>query len=157
LLHLLAGLLPPRDGSVVVDGKDLSDYREQEWFDQLSYISQNPYLFSGTIAENIAIGKTGEVTRKEVEEAAEKAGLTEMIASLEKGYETQVGVAGRGMSGGEKQRVALARTFIKKPSIILFDEPTRGLDLKTEKVLQASIKELSEGATVITVAHRLHT
>ncbi len=157
LLHLLAGLLPPRDGSVVVDGKDLSDYREQEWFDQLSYISQNPYLFSGTIAENIAIGKTGEVTRKEVEEAAEKAGLTEMIASLENGYETLVGEAGRGLSGGEKQRVALARAFIKKPSIILFDEPTTGLDLKTEKVLQASIKELSEGATVITVAHRLHT
>ncbi|WP_164214391.1 thiol reductant ABC exporter subunit CydD [Virgibacillus sp. YIM 98842] len=157
LLHLLAGLLPPRDGSVVVDGKDLSDYREQEWFDQLSYISQNPYLFSGTIAENIAIGKTGEVTRKEVEEAAEKAGLTEMIASLENGYETLVGEAGRGLSGGEKQRVALARAFIKKPSIILFDEPTTGLDLKTEKVLQASIKKLSEGATVITVAHRLHT
>src|SRR5699024_2528261 len=114
-------------------------------------------LFSGTIAENIAIGKTGEVTRKEVEEAAEKAGLTEMIASLENGYETLVGEAGRGLSGGEKQRVALARAFIKKPSIILFDEPTTGLDLKTEKVLQASIKELSEGATVITVAHRLHT
>ena len=157
LLHLLAGLLPPRDGSVVVDGKDLSDYREQEWFDQLSYISQNPYLFSGTIAENIAIGKAGEVTRKEVEEAAEKAGLTEMIASLENGYDTPVGEAGRGLSGGEKQRVALARAFIKKPSIILFDEPTTGLDLKTEKVLQASIKELSEDATVITVAHRLHT
>jgi ATP-binding cassette subfamily C protein CydD len=157
LLHLFAGLLPPQNGRVAVDGKNLSDYREQEWFNKISYISQNPYLFSGTIAENISIGKTGEVTRKEVEEAAEKAGLREMIASLEKGYDTPVGEAGRGLSGGEKQRVALARAFIKKPSIILFDEPTTGLDLKTERVLQASIKELSKDATVITVAHRLHT
>jgi len=141
----------------MVDGKALGDYREQEWFDRLSYISQNPYLFSGTIAENIALGRNGEVTKREVEEAAEKAGLKEMAAALKNGYDTSVGEAGRGLSGGEKQRVALARAFIKKPSIILFDEPTTGLDLQTERVLQASIKELSKHATVITVAHRLHT
>ncbi|GAB3796213.1 thiol reductant ABC exporter subunit CydD [Virgibacillus kimchii] len=157
LLHLLAGLLPTKEGKIVADGKELSEYMEQEWFDRLSYISQNPYLFSGTIAENIAIGRNGEVTRNEVEEAAEKAGLKEVIASLDDGYDTTVGEAGRGLSGGEKQRLALARAFIKRPSVILFDEPTTGLDLQTERVLQASIKELSKDATVITVAHRLHT
>jgi len=157
LLHLFAGLLPLSSGKIAVNGKDLSNYQEQGWFNQLSYISQNPYLFSGTIAENIAIGGNVEVSRREVEEAAEKAGLTDMIASLADGYNTLIGEAGRGLSGGEKQRVALARAFIKKPSIILFDEPTTGLDLGTERILQASIEALSKHATVITVAHRLHT
>ena len=157
LLHLLAGLLPLSSGKIAVNGKDLSNYQEQGWFNQLSYISQNPYLFSGTIEENIAIGGNVEVTRTEVEEAAEKAGLADMIASLADGYDTLIGEAGRGLSGGEKQRVALARAFIKKPSIILFDEPTTGLDLGTERILQASIEALSKHATVITVAHRLHT
>ncbi|MFA1821057.1 thiol reductant ABC exporter subunit CydD [Virgibacillus oceani] len=157
LLHLLAGLLPLSSGKIAVNGKDLSNYQEQGWFNQLSYISQNPYLFSGTIAENIAIGGNVEVSRTEVEEAAEKAGLADMIASLTDGYDTLIGEAGRGLSGGEKQRVALARAFIKMPSIILFDEPTTGLDLGTERILQASIAKLSRNATVITVAHRLHT
>ena len=80
-----------------------------------------------------------------------------MIAGLDKGFDTPIGEAGRGLSGGEKQRIALARAFLKKPSLILFDEPTTGLDLKTEGILQASIQELSENSTVITVAHRLHT
>ncbi|WP_082235693.1 thiol reductant ABC exporter subunit CydD [Halobacillus massiliensis] len=156
LLHLLAGLSPLKCGEIRVNGQPLSSYREQDWFGQLSYISQHPYLFSGTIADNIAIGSSG-VTREQVEEAAEKAGISSMIESLEKGYDTPIGEAGRGLSGGEKQRVALARAFLKRPSVILFDEPTTGLDLYTEKILQQSMKELGQSSTVITVAHRLHT
>ena len=86
-----------------------------------------------------------------------KAGLAQLIESLPAGYRTQVGEGGRGLSGGEKQRIALARAFLKKPAVVLFDEPTTGLDLKTEQILQQSIAELSRYATVITVAHRLHT
>ncbi|MGE6755076.1 thiol reductant ABC exporter subunit CydD [Rossellomorea sp. NPDC071047] len=157
LLHLLAGLLDPSEGDIVIDGLLRSEYRESDWFDQLSYISQNPYLFSGTISENIAVGGREGVTREEIEYAAEKAGISQMIAGLDKGFDTPIGEAGRGLSGGEKQRIALARAFLKKPSLILFDEPTTGLDLKTEGILQASIQELSENSTVITVAHRLHT
>ncbi|MBW3110788.1 thiol reductant ABC exporter subunit CydD [Bacillus sp. MCCB 382] len=157
LLHLIAGLLEPSGGDLLLNGRPKSEYREKDWFDQLSYISQNPYLFSGTIAENIAIGGNGSVTREEIEYAAEKAGISEMIAGLEKGYETRIGEAGRGLSGGEKQRIAIARAFLKGPSLILFDEPTTGLDLRTEQILQSSLEELSKGATVITVAHRLHT
>jgi ATP-binding cassette subfamily C protein CydD len=157
LLYLLAGLLPPSSGRIMINEKELTDYQEKEWFNQLSYISQNPYLFSGTIAENIAIGSSLDVSRSRIEEAAEKAGIAGLIASLEHGYDTPIGEAGRGLSGGEKQRVALARAFIKKPSIIIFDEPTTGLDLQTERILQSSIQELSKHATVITVAHRLHT
>ncbi|MHA7136339.1 thiol reductant ABC exporter subunit CydD [Rossellomorea arthrocnemi] len=157
LLHLLAGLLDPSEGDIVINGYSRSKYRESDWFDQLSYISQNPYLFSGTISENIAVGGREGVTREEIEYAAEKAGISQMIAGLDKGYDTPIGEAGRGLSGGEKQRIALARAFLKKPSLILFDEPTTGLDLKTEGILQVSIQELSKNSTVITVAHRLHT
>ncbi|WP_258870969.1 ATP-binding cassette domain-containing protein, partial [Halobacillus trueperi] len=157
LLHLLAGLTKPSSGTIKVNDRSLFDYEEKEWFSQVSYISQHPYLFSGTIAENIAIGGRGNHSKEEIQEAAEKAGIAELIASLEKGYDTPVGEAGRGLSGGEKQRLALARTFLKKPSVILFDEPTTGLDLKTERVLQASMEKLAKTATIITVAHRLHT
>ncbi|MGM0875250.1 MAG: thiol reductant ABC exporter subunit CydD [Bacillota bacterium] len=157
LLHVIAGLVGPTEGEIIVNGHPLSSYKEKDWFDQLSYISQHPYLFSGTLAENIAIGGNENASRAEVEEAAENAGIAEMILQLEKGYDTRVGEAGRGLSGGEKQRVAIARAFLKKPSIILFDEPTTGLDLQTERILQSSIKKLAKTSTVITVAHRLHT
>lgn len=157
LLHLMAGLLPPLEGKLMVNGKGLSAYKEEDWFDQLSYISQHPYIFSGTIGENIAIGSKADTSRQEIEEAAEQAGIAHMITTLEKGYDTPVGEAGRGLSGGEKQRLAIARAFLKKPAIILFDEPTIGLDLQTEQILQSSIKQLARHSTVITVAHRLHT
>ncbi|WP_339148575.1 MULTISPECIES: thiol reductant ABC exporter subunit CydD [unclassified Sutcliffiella] len=157
LLNLMAGLIRPTEGEVLVDGKPLFEYEEKGWFDRVSYISQNPYLFSGTIAENIAIGGKAEATQAEIKAAAEKAGILTLIESLPEGFQTRIGEAGRGLSGGEKQRLALARAFLKKPSVILFDEPTTGLDLQTERILQASMKELAKTSTVITVAHRLHT
>ncbi|ARI79046.1 thiol reductant ABC exporter subunit CydD [Halobacillus mangrovi] len=157
LLNVLAGLVQPDQGQVKLNNHPLSSYMEKDWFGQLSYISQHPYLFSGTIAENIEIGGRGNHSREEVMAAAEKAGLGELLETLEQGYDTKVGEAGRGLSGGEKQRLAIARAFLKNPSVVLFDEPTTGLDLKTEQILQESIKELAENSTIITVAHRMHT
>lgn len=157
LLHLIAGIITPSEGQILVDGKPLSSYQEEDWFRQLSYISQHPYIFAGSIADNIAVGNKTEISRKAIERAAEQAGILEMITSLDNGFDTLVGEGGRGLSGGEKQRLALARAFLKQPTIVLFDEPTVGLDLKTERVLQTSIQKLAETATVITVAHRLHT
>ncbi|OMP68185.1 thiol reductant ABC exporter subunit CydD [Domibacillus epiphyticus] len=157
LLHVIAGLFDPMEGKILLNGRTRSHYSEKSWFDQLSYISQRPYLFSGTIAENIAIGGRYAAGRDEVEEAAKKSGISGLVESFENGYDTPIGEAGRGISGGEKQRIALARAFFKKPSVILFDEPTTGLDLQTERILQQSINELSQTSTVITVAHRLHT
>ena len=157
LLQLIAGLIRPTNGQVMVEGKPLSEYEEKSWFNQLSYISQNPYLFSGTIAENIAIEGGRSFTQEELDRAIERAGLSGMIRNLKDGANTLIGEGGRGLSGGEKQRVALARAFLKEPSIILFDEPTNGLDLETERLLQQSIQQLSKQATIITVAHRLYT
>ncbi|NBJ67949.1 MULTISPECIES: thiol reductant ABC exporter subunit CydD [Clostridia] len=157
LLHLIAGIMLPDEGSILVDGKPLTSYQEADWFAQLGYISQHPYIFAGSIADNIAIGNKQGTTREAIERAAEQAGLADMVGELENGYDTYVGEGGRGLSGGEKQRLALARAFLKRPAIILFDEPTTGLDLRTERILQASIEKLAKAATIITVAHRLHT
>ena len=157
LLHIIAGLLPLSEGEMTLNDQPRKIYQEKDWYQRISFISQNPYLFSGTIAENIAIGGNEKATRDEIIEAGHKAGITELIQSLPDGYDTNVGEGGRGLSGGEKQRVAIARAFLKRPSVILFDEPTTGLDLATERILQSSIEELSKKSTVITVAHRLHT
>jgi len=157
LLHLIAGLLKPASGMVLVNGISLSQYDESAWFENVSYITQHPYIFAGTFAENISIGAGPNVTRTQIEQAAEDAGLAEVAAQLEQGFDTFIGEGGRGLSGGEKQRLALARAFLKQPAIILFDEPTVGLDLHTEQVLQRSITKLAKTATMITVAHRLYT
>lgn len=157
LLHLIAGLLPSESGEVLLGGRPLGEYKDNSWLDQMSYITQHPYIFSGSLADNIAIGTSRAITRAEVEQAAASAGLAELIGGLERGLDTGVGEGGRGLSGGEKQRLALARAFLNRPAIILFDEPTVGLDVRTERVLQESISRLASEATMITVAHRLYT
>ncbi|AST94331.1 thiol reductant ABC exporter subunit CydD [Sutcliffiella cohnii] len=158
LLHLIAGLYLPSTGEMLINNQPLFTYDEREWFDKLIYISQDPYIFSGTIKDNILIACPGkEISEDELTYVIEKAGLTELIDQLEDGTNTYIGEGGRGLSGGERQRIALARAFLKRPQIILFDEPTVGLDLYTEGILQKSIEELSQNATIITVAHRLHT
>lgn len=157
LLHLFAGLLKPVSGTVNVNGAPLGQLDENVWFEQVSYITQHPYIFAGTLADNIAIGAGRKVTRAEIARAAGEAGLAQLAGQLEQGLDTFVGEGGRGLSGGEKQRLALARAFLKRPALILFDEPTVGLDLQTERILQDSITALAQNATMITVAHRLYT
>ncbi|MCK0472243.1 thiol reductant ABC exporter subunit CydD [Halalkalibacter sp. APA_J-10(15)] len=155
LLHIMSGLLQPTEGGLYVNGLPLTSYKESEWFNQISYVTQHPYLFAGTIAENITMGL--DVTEEELRDAAEKAGILDLITSFPDEFQTMIGEGGRGLSGGEKQRIAISRAFLKRPAIVLFDEPTSGLDLVTEQVLHASIEQLAEQALVITVAHRLQT
>ncbi|MET3683328.1 ATP-binding cassette subfamily C protein CydD [Alkalibacillus flavidus] len=156
LLNVIAGLLPIQHGRINVNSLKQHELREDVWFRQLSYITQSPYIFSGSIYDNIAISQP-DAPVDDVYDAAKRAGLQSLIDSLDSGIETVVGDGGRGLSGGEKQRLALARAFLKQPSLILFDEPTTGLDLKTEQLLSQAIHDLSTNATVITVAHRIHT
>lgn len=157
LLHLIAGLLKPVSGTILVNGNPLTQQNETKWLEHISYITQHPYIFAGTFADNIAIGAGRNVSRAEIEAAAADAGLSKVVSQLEQGFDTPVGEGGRGLSGGEKQRLAVARAFLKRPSMILFDEPTVGLDLLTEDILQRSIATLATSATMITVAHRLYT
>ncbi len=156
-MHILAGLIRPSTGEVQVNNRVLSPAWEESWFEQMSYITQHPYIFAGSLRDNIMMGTRRQVSQAEIEGAAEAAGLSSLINGLEEGYHTLVGEGGRGLSGGEKQRLALARAFLNRPAVIMFDEPTVGLDLYTERVLQRSIEKLSIDATLITVAHRLYT
>lgn len=155
VLNVLSGLLKPKTGEIRVDGKALESYDESSWYGNIAYISQNPYLFAGTLADNIGLGEV--VEEEALWEAAAAAGLTDLIEKLPNGLRTEIGEGGYGLSGGERQRLALARAFLKRPGILLFDEPTTGLDLKTERIVRQSMEALSQGATLITVAHRLHT
>ncbi|PRO66380.1 thiol reductant ABC exporter subunit CydD [Alkalicoccus urumqiensis] len=154
LLHAAAGLL--KTDGIYVNEEPLRTYREEDWYRALAYVTQHPYIFAGTLRENILLGLK-EAGEADVEEAVEKAGLKETAESLPDGLDTVVGEGGRGLSGGEKQRVALARAFLKKPAVILYDEPTTGLDIRTERILKESMEELGRRAVVITSAHRLHT
>ncbi|MFN4215557.1 thiol reductant ABC exporter subunit CydD [Exiguobacterium sp.] len=155
VLNVLSGLVNPDAGRVLVDGKPLHTYTDTSWYGTVGYISQNPYLFAGTLADNIALGETADEAA--ILRAAEAAGLVDVIGNLPDGLHTELGEGGYGLSGGERQRLALARAFLKRPGIILFDEPTTGLDLMTERIVRRSIEELSRDATLVTVAHRLHT
>ncbi|WP_322906177.1 thiol reductant ABC exporter subunit CydD [Paenibacillus campi] len=157
LLHLIAGLLQPSSGEIRFNNQPLTPDRAADGLAQMSYITQHPYIFAGTLADNIAIATDRDVSRAEIAAAAQSAGLETLVAALEHGYDTVVGEGGRGLSGGERQRLALARAFLKQPSLLLFDEPTAGLDLHTEQILLESINKLAQQATVITIAHRLHT
>ncbi|RCW71985.1 thiol reductant ABC exporter subunit CydD [Saliterribacillus persicus] len=156
LLNLLAGLITPTSGSVLVNDKKLTAYKESQWFEKIAYITQNPTILNETLRENLTFGNET-VTEQDLIQVIEQVGLKELIDSFPNGLETKVGEGGRGLSGGEMQRVAIARAFLKQPAIVFLDEPTTGLDVKTEKILQNSIKEFEKNTTIIMVAHRLHT
>ncbi|GAF65144.1 ABC transporter ATP-binding and permease protein [Bacillus sp. TS-2] len=157
LLNVIAGIFPIQAGEYEMDSIKQKNVKEASWYSKLSYIAQDAYLFSGTLLENIALGQVEEASETEMWTAIKEAGLLEWVQSLPQGLQTPIGEGGRGLSGGEKQRVIMARAFLKQPQLVLFDEPTTGLDVKTEKLLQNSMLKLAKSATIITVAHRLHT
>ncbi|KYG26058.1 thiol reductant ABC exporter subunit CydD [Alkalihalobacillus trypoxylicola] len=157
LLNVIAGIFPIQAGEYEMDSIKQKNVKEASWYSKLSYIAQDAYLFSGTLLENIALGHVEKASETEMWTAIKEAGLLEWVQSLPQGLQTPIGEGGRGLSGGEKQRVIMARAFLKQPQLVLFDEPTTGLDVKTEKLLQNSMLKLAKSATIITVAHRLHT
>ncbi|MEI4470742.1 ABCB family ABC transporter ATP-binding protein/permease [Frigidibacter sp. MR17.24] len=143
-------------GSIAIDGQDLRAVTQASLHDAIGVVPQDTVLFNDTIYYNIAYGRGG-ATRDEVEAAAKAAKIHDFILGLPEGYETRVGERGLKLSGGEKQRVGIARTLLKNPPILLLDEATSALDTQTEADIQAELEAMGQGRTVITIAHRLST
>ena len=144
------------DGAFKIDGQDIRDITQTSLHAQIGVVPQDTVLFNDTIFYNIAYGRP-EATRAEIEEAARAAKIHDFISALPDGYQTTVGERGLKLSGGEKQRVGIARTLLKNPPILLLDEATSALDTETEAEIQNELKEMGQGRTVITIAHRLST
>ncbi len=143
-------------GEITIDGIDIRNMTKESLRSNIGIVQQDVFLFTGTLRENIAYGRLN-ATQEEIEEAASKAHLTELIASLPDGYETQVGERGLKLSGGQKQRIAIARMFLKNPPILILDEATSALDTETEAIIQAALNSLSKDRTTLIIAHRLGT
>ena len=143
-------------GAIRIDGQDLRDVTQGSIHAQIGVVPQDTVLFNDTVYYNIAYGRP-DASQAEIEEAARAARIHDFIQSLPDGYQTRVGERGLKLSGGEKQRVGIARTFLKNPPILLLDEATSALDTQTERDIQESLREMGQGRTVITIAHRLST
>ena len=143
-------------GRVLIDGQDIRDVQQQSLRSAIGIVPQDTVLFNDTVEYNIAYGKPG-ASHAEIEQAAWMAQISGFIEKLPDGYQTRVGERGLKLSGGEKQRVAIARTILKSPPILLFDEATSALDTQTEREIQTNLKELSRNRTTLVIAHRLST
>ncbi|MBQ6150431.1 MAG: ABC transporter ATP-binding protein [Mogibacterium sp.] len=143
-------------GAILVDGRDIRDYKVRPLRTKIGMMQQDVYLFSDTVAGNIEYGRPG-ASREEIIEAAKLAGADEFINELSDGYDTYVGERGARLSGGQKQRISIARVFLKNPPILILDEATSSLDNESERYVQESLAELAKGRTTITIAHRLST
>jgi len=154
--RLLFRFYDVNDGAILIDGQDIREVTQESLHRAIGVVPQDTVLFNDTIFYNIAYGRE-DATRAEVEAAARAAKIHDFILSLPEGYDTQVGERGLKLSGGEKQRVGIARTLLKNPPILLLDEATSALDSETERDIQDSLKEMGRGRTVISIAHRLST
>ena len=156
LCNLIPRFYDVSAGSICIDGQDIREVTLKSLRGAIGIVQQDVYLFSGTVAENIAYGKEG-ATRAEIEEAARLAGADEFVRGLKDGYDTYVGERGVKLSGGQKQRISIARVFLKNPKLLILDEATSALDNESELLVGKSLEQLAKGRTTITIAHRLTT
>jgi ATP-binding cassette subfamily B protein len=154
--YLVARLYEPQEGRVTIDGVDVRDASLESLAATVGVVSQETYLFHASVRENLRFARP-DATDEEIEEAARTARIHNLIASLPDGYDTIVGERGYRFSGGEKQRMAIARTVLRNPPVLVLDEATSSLDTQTEAAVQAELERLAEGRTTITIAHRLST
>jgi ATP-binding cassette, subfamily B, bacterial len=154
--YLVARLYDATQGTVSIDGVDVRDLTFTALTSAVGVVAQETYLFHSTVRENLRFAKP-DATDEEVEDAARAAQIHDLIASLPDGYDTVVGERGYRFSGGEKQRMAIARTILRNPPILVLDEATSALDTQTERLVQEALERLSEGRTTIAIAHRLST
>jgi ATP-binding cassette subfamily B protein len=154
--YLVARLYDATQGAVSIDGVDVRELTFESLTDAVGVVSQETYLFHATVRENLRFAKP-EATDEEIEDAARAAQIHELIATLPDGYDTMVGERGYRFSGGEKQRMAIARTILRNPPVLVLDEATSSLDTQTERLVQEALERLAEGRTTIAIAHRLST
>ncbi|SFH41294.1 ATP-binding cassette, subfamily C, CydD [Desulfotomaculum arcticum] len=154
--HLLLRFIEPDRGRITVNGIPLEQIRVEEWRRHIALVPQKPYLFYGTVAENISLGRPG-AGLEEVMAAAEQAGAHRFILNLPQGYDTQVGEGGIRLSGGQAQRLAIARAFFKNAPLLILDEATAGLDPVNENTVLEALERLMQGRTALVIAHRLNT
>lgn len=153
---LLSRFYDPVEGRITADGIDLREMSRSDWRERIGYVPQEPKIFRGTIAENIALAHP-DAELGEIVAASRLAGLHDFIQSLPRGYSTPIGERGTNLSGGQKQRLAIARAVLRRPEILVFDEATSHLDLETEQAIQRALREGLAGKTVLLIAHRLST
>jgi ATP-binding cassette subfamily B protein len=156
LSRLLFRFYDVNSGTISIDGQDIRSLKQASLRGAIGIVPQDTVLFNDTLGYNIGYGKTGS-SQEEIERAARLAHIHDFIVSLPDGYETRVGERGLKLSGGEKQRVAIARTILKNPAILVFDEATSALDTQTEREIQSHLREVSRDHTTLVIAHRLST
>ncbi|MGZ5321127.1 MAG: ABC transporter ATP-binding protein [Solirubrobacterales bacterium] len=156
LAKLVARFYDPQEGRVLVDGHDLRELRAQCLRSQLGIVPQEGFLFSGSVRENIAFGRP-DASEAEVEAAADAIGAGEFIRRLPRGFDTEVGERGVALSAGQRQLIAFARALLAEPRILILDEATSNVDVRTERAIEAGLERLLEGRTAIVIAHRLST
>jgi ATP-binding cassette subfamily B protein len=154
--YLAARLYEPQEGRVTIDGVDIRDVSLASLAATVGVVSQETYLFHASVRENLRFARP-DATDEEIEDAARTARIHDLVASLPDGYDTVVGERGYRFSGGEKQRMAIARTVLRNPPVLVLDEATSSLDTRTEYAVQAELERLAEGRTTVTIAHRLST
>lgn len=156
LCSLIPRFYDPTEGEILLDGQNIKNVTLKSLRSNIGVVQQDVYLFSGTVYENIAYGKT-DATREEVIQAAKMAGAHEFIMELKDGYDTYVGERGVKLSGGQKQRISIARVMVRSPKLVILDEATASLDNESEHLVAESLDKLAAGRTTITIAHRLTT
>ncbi len=156
LVNLICRFYDVSEGAILVDGVDIRTYAIADYRQNIGLVLQEPFLFFGTIAENIAYGKPN-ASRAEIVAAARAAHAHEFILRLPQGYDSMVGERGQGLSGGERQRISIARALLIDPKILILDEATSSVDSETEKEIQKALENLVQGRTTIAIAHRLST
>lgn len=159
IISLIERLYTPQSGSILIDGVDITKTRDVTYRESIALVPQDSVLFEGSISFNISLGArpNHEVTQTEIEEACKLANIHDTIIALPNGYETLCGPNGNQFSGGQKQRLSIARALVRKPKLLILDESTSALDAESERLLQEGLDRAARGITVVAIAHRLHT
>ncbi|GMU79069.1 MAG: hypothetical protein AMXMBFR46_18620 [Acidimicrobiia bacterium] len=156
LVQLLLRLRDPTEGRILVDGRDVRGLSLSDWYRRVAFVPQHTWLFAGSVAENIAFFRE-HVARESIERAARRANLHDEVVAMPGGYDSFVGERGGQISGGQRQRLCIARALVEEPDILVLDEPTSALDVRSEALIRETLSELAPRATVFVIAHRMST